>query len=68
VAAVVLGNLVLYTVGTLWLAHVLNVPVFGGEGSGFALGTRPFLAGDAAKMLAAGMLLPAAWRVVGTDD
>ncbi|WP_162942504.1 biotin transporter BioY [Desertimonas flava] len=64
VAAVVVGNLVLYTLGTLWLAHTLNVPVFGWESSGFTMGLRPFLAGDAVKMAAAGALFPAAWSLL----
>lgn len=62
VAAIVIANAVLYTIGALWLARVIDVPVFGAEGSAWSLGVRPFLAGDAAKMLAAGVLFPAAWR------
>jgi len=65
VAAVVVANLVLYAVGSVWLAHVLGVPVFGWSGSAFSMGVRPFLAGDAVKMIAAGLLFPTAWRVIG---
>lgn len=61
VGAIVLGNLALYTIGTLWLAHAVGAPVLGGDGSGFAMGVRPFLVGDLLKMVAAGMLFPAAW-------
>ena len=64
VTAVLLANLVLYTVGAMWLARVLGVPMFGSEGSAWALGVRPFLAGDLAKMAAAGLLFPALWRFV----
>lgn len=67
VAAVAAGNLVLYALGTLWLAHSLNVPVLGWESSGFTMGVRPFLAGDAVKMAAAGALFPAAWSLLRTD-
>jgi len=65
VLAVVAANLILYTIGASWLAQVLGVPLFGGDGSAFALGVQPFLAGDAAKMLAAGVLFPTAWRLLG---
>lgn len=65
VLAVVAANLILYTIGALWLAQVLSVPLFGGDGSAFALGVQPFLAGDAAKMVAAGLLFPTTWRLLG---
>ncbi|MGA9279574.1 biotin transporter BioY, partial [Ilumatobacter sp.] len=65
VAAIVLANAVLYFVGSAWLAHVVDVPMFG-DPSAWTLGVRPFLAGDIVKMLAAGVLFPAAWRL--TDD
>lgn len=65
VLAVVAANVILYAIGAAWLAQVLGVPMFGGEGSAFALGVQPFLAGDAAKMLAAGLLFPTAWRLIG---
>jgi biotin transport system substrate-specific component len=64
VAAVLIANVVLYTVGALWLAHVIGVPMFGSEASAWALGVRPFLAGDLAKMIAAGLLFPAVWRFI----
>ncbi len=64
VAAVVLANLAVYSIGAAWLAHVVDVPVFGSDPTAWSLGVRPFLAGDVVKMLAAGVLFPAAWRVV----
>jgi len=63
--AVVAANLVVYVLGALWLAHVVDVPVLGTDGSAFSMGVRPFLAGDVAKMVAAGLLFPTAWRLVG---
>lgn len=65
VAAVVVANVILYTIGAVWLAQVLDVPLVGGERSAFSLGVQPFLAGDAAKMLAAGVLFPTTWRLLG---
>lgn len=66
-AAIVLANAAVYVLGASWLAYELYVPMFGGASSAWELGVRPFLAGDAVKMLAAGLLLPAAWRYVATD-
>lgn len=57
---------VIYVLGALWLAHTLDVPVFGAEGSAWALGVRPFLAGDAIKLVLAGLALPTAWKLAGT--
>jgi len=56
-----LGSLVIYAFGVPWLAMV------GGYGPGEALlrGVVPFLMGDALKAAAAGVALPAAWRLVG---
>lgn len=66
VAGMILANVLLIWVpGTLWLAHVVDVPVFGAESSGWSMGVQPFIAGDLAKMAFAGMLLPAGWRLVG---
>jgi len=64
-AAIVLANLAVYVIGAVWLAQYLDIPLFGGTKNAFELGVRPFLAGDAAKMIAAGLLFPAAWRLVG---
>jgi biotin transport system substrate-specific component len=64
VGAIVLANALVYTIGAAWLAHTLDIPLFGSEGSAWALGVRPFLPGDVLKMLAAGALFPAAWRFV----
>lgn len=68
VAAIVVGNLALYTIGTLWLSYKVGTPVFGGDNSGFAMGVRPFLVGDVIKMVAAGMLFPAAWAYFGSRN
>jgi biotin transport system substrate-specific component len=66
-AAIVLANAAVYVLGASWLAHELDVPMFGGATSAWELGVRPFLAGDAVKMLAAALLFPAAWRVIGSE-
>jgi biotin transporter BioY len=53
------GTLLVYAVGVPWLAATLHI----GLGRALALGARPFLVGDAVKVLLAAGLLPAAWRV-----
>lgn len=60
-ASMVLGNLVIYTVGALWLSR------FVGWDQVLSAGVIPFLAGDGIKIALATLLLPAAWRLVGTS-
>lgn len=65
VAAMVVTNATLiWGIGTLWLAHVMSIPVLGGADSAFALGVQPFIVGDLLKVLLAGLLLPGAWKLV----
>ena len=51
----------IYACGATWLAHSLGVSADGA----IALGVTPFLLGDAAKILVAGLGLPLAWRLAG---
>lgn len=60
VPAMLLGELVIFTVGVGWLMVFLGV----GLGEGLALGFAPFLIGEAIKLVAAGLLLPGAWKLV----
>jgi biotin transport system substrate-specific component len=60
VAAMLVGNLVIYAIGLPWLAIAAN---FGPQDT-LAKGLYPFLVGDALKLLAAGALLPAGWWIV----
>jgi biotin transport system substrate-specific component len=57
--AMVIGNVVIYAVGTSWLA------VFLGPEKAFAAGILPFIAGDVLKVVLAMALLPTGWRLVG---
>ena len=59
VLAYVVGTIVIYTFGALWLAQ------FTGQGLSWAIanGVVPFLIGDAIKAVAAGAVLPAAWKL-----
>lgn len=53
------GTLVIYICGVAWLAVLL-----GGLGKAIVAGVLPFLAGDAIKLIAAALVLPAAWKLV----
>jgi len=55
-----LGELVIFTVGVGWLMIVLDV----GLAEGLALGFLPFIVGEVVKLTAAGLLLPGAWKLV----
>lgn len=65
IPAMLAATAVIYALGAAWLAVVLDVPLVGGDRSAWTLGIRPFLAGDAVKLVLAGLVLPAAWRLVG---
>lgn len=54
----VAGSLVIYAIGTVWLAVDLNISA----GEAFKLGVRPFLATDSIKIAIAACAFPAAWR------
>jgi biotin transport system substrate-specific component len=58
--AMVLGNVIIYAFGATWLAHALNLDA----SEAWRLGVKPFLWGDAIKILLAAGLLPLGWRVV----
>lgn len=53
----VVGNLVIYSIGATWLKFALGVD----WATAIALGVTPFIVGDIIKMAAAAGLLPAAW-------
>jgi biotin transport system substrate-specific component len=60
-AAMALGNLVIYLVGVPWLMVATGWDF----SKAFSLGVQPFLVGDAIKLLLAAGLFPFAWWVVG---
>jgi biotin transport system substrate-specific component len=53
------GTLIIYAFGAAWLSIVV-----GGFGKALTLGVLPFLPGDAIKLIAAALALPAAWKLV----
>ncbi len=60
-AAMAVGNAVIYAIGLPWLAAATGFS----PAETIANGLVPFLLGDAAKLLLAAGVLPAAWWVVG---
>ncbi|ABG32118.1 biotin transporter BioY [Roseobacter denitrificans] len=58
--AMLIGNIVLYVPGLLWLGQL-----YGWDQPILAWGLTPFLLGDALKLLLAAILLPLVWKLVG---
>lgn len=59
--AMLVGNVIIYIPGLLWLANVLHVSA----SKAAEYGLTPFLLGDGIKLGLAALLLPAAWAFVG---
>ena len=58
--AMVLGNVLIYVPGLVWLAVL-----YGTDAPIFTWGLTPFLLGDLVKLALAALLLPAVWGLVG---
>ncbi|MDI6592111.1 MAG: biotin transporter BioY [Patescibacteria group bacterium] len=58
ILAMLLGNIILYIPGLLWLAK------FVGFKKVLAVGLYPFIIGDLLKLLLAGSILPLAWKLI----
>lgn len=58
-AAMVVGNIVIYAFGLAWLQTFT-----GGLEGAFTVGLYPFLPGDAIKAVLAALLLPGAWNLI----
>lgn len=52
------GEIIIYLFGVAWLSHFI------GFQRAIAAGLAPFIIGDAIKVAAAGLALPAAWKLV----
>jgi len=70
IPAFVAGTMIIYTLGAGWLARSLDVPVTAaaGEPSAIAYGVAPFIVGDLAKAVLAGVLLPTCWQLFGRES
>ena len=61
--AYVAGSFVIYSLGAPWLAYVAGFSM----SEAIAAGVVPFLIGDAIKALAAGAVLPLAWKLTNSN-
>jgi biotin transport system substrate-specific component len=61
VLAMLLGNLVLYSTGVLWLQAVLHSSL----SKAYSLGVVPFMLGDLYKLGVGSVLLPGLWKFFG---
>ncbi len=61
VAAMLIGNVLVYALGVPWLMAATGMDV----GTALARGVYPFLAWDLVKLAVAGILFPVAWWIVG---
>ena len=70
-AAMLIGNVILYVPGLLWLGHLVEAGMFRPEAYAsvteqtLAWGLTPYVIGDLMKLALAALLLPAAWKLVG---
>lgn len=60
IGLMVLGEAILLTIGTIWLAHDQHVAA----ARAIELGVTPFLITDALKLIIAALALPTAWKLV----
>jgi biotin transport system substrate-specific component len=60
IPAFLAGNVIIHLFGVPWLAYRLGVT----WPEAVQLGTVPFIIGDLAKVVAAGLLLPGSWKLV----
>lgn len=60
VIALLIGNVLIYAPGLLWLGQL-----YGWDQPILEWGLTPFLIGDALKLALAALLIPAAWKLVG---
>jgi biotin transport system substrate-specific component len=68
VAAMLLGNVVIYACGLAWLlclTHIVGKPLAGGV---LAVGLYPFILGDVLKIALAAVLLPSGWKLIRFFD
>ncbi len=63
VGLLAVGMIIIYAIGTTWLAVDLGVSA----GEAFRLGVQPFLLGDLVKIAVAAVAFPAAWKFAHRD-
>jgi biotin transport system substrate-specific component len=64
ITAMVIGNVVIFTIGVTWLAIAASLSV----SDALLYGLWPFLPGEVVKLIVAAGLLPIGWRLVARRD
>ena len=67
IGAFLLGEIVIFTVGVLWLANAIDVPIVGAVDKyddALDFGLYPFVIGDLLKVLLAAGAFPLLWRLL----
>ena len=59
VLAMVIGNVIIYAFGQIWLSHLIGVR------TALSLYLLPYVPGDILKIILAAALLPSAWKLLG---
>ncbi len=59
ISAMLLGNIVIYAFGLLWLSFLMGI-----NRTVLAVGLYPFIIGDILKTILAAILLPAGWKLI----
>ncbi|NHZ71255.1 MAG: biotin transporter BioY, partial [Proteobacteria bacterium] len=62
IPAFLAGNAIIYLIGVTWL--FISIPAIESISGALIAGFVPFVVGDLVKIIAAGLLLPAAWKFV----
>jgi biotin transport system substrate-specific component len=62
IPAFLAGNAIIYLFGVTWL--FISIPAIDSINGALIAGFVPFVVGDLVKIVAAGLLLPAAWKIV----
>ncbi len=70
IPAFLAGSAVIYVFGATFLSYSLGVPFAAplDQPSALAFGIAPFVIGDVLKAGVAGLLLPTAWRLLGSNS
>lgn len=70
IGAFLLGEIIIFTVGVLWLANAIDVPIVGAPDKyddALDFGLYPFVIGDLLKVLLAAGAFPLLWRLLKRD-
>jgi len=62
IAAMIVGNILIYFFGLIWLSKFIQPQYL------FNAGVAPFIVGDILKILGVGLLLPCIWKFLGCEQ